>query len=125
MQRWEGMFTAGLRAHLVTCRFGLPVILPQPGGLVIQITITPGQPSVLGAVHAALGGDVYRWPACPPGHLPVWLTGDAPPAGWPGDPDHHHPGAAKRFGRSPCSAGRGCLPLACVPTWSPAGLAYR
>lgn len=43
MQRWDGMFTAGLRAHLVTCRFGLPVMLSQPGGLVVLTTFTQGQ----------------------------------------------------------------------------------
>lgn len=42
MQRWEGMFTAGLRAHLVTCRFGLPLMLPHPGGLVVLTTFTQG-----------------------------------------------------------------------------------
>jgi NAD(P)-dependent dehydrogenase (short-subunit alcohol dehydrogenase family) len=43
MRRWDGMFTAGLRAHLVTCRFGIPVMLPQRGGLVILTTFTQGQ----------------------------------------------------------------------------------
>jgi NAD(P)-dependent dehydrogenase (short-subunit alcohol dehydrogenase family) len=43
MQRWDGMFTAGLRAHLVTCRFGLPVMLPHPGGLVVLTTFTQGR----------------------------------------------------------------------------------
>jgi NAD(P)-dependent dehydrogenase (short-subunit alcohol dehydrogenase family) len=43
MQRWHGMFTAGLRAHLVTCRFGIPLMLPQHGGLVILTTFTQGQ----------------------------------------------------------------------------------
>lgn len=43
MQRWDGMFTAGLRAHLVTCRFGLPVMLPQRNGLVVLTTFTQGR----------------------------------------------------------------------------------
>jgi NAD(P)-dependent dehydrogenase (short-subunit alcohol dehydrogenase family) len=43
MQRWDGMFTAGLRAHLVTCRFGLPLMLPHPGGLVALTTFTQGK----------------------------------------------------------------------------------
>lgn len=43
MRRWDGMFTAGLRAHLVTCRFGLPVMLSQRGGLVVLTTFTQGQ----------------------------------------------------------------------------------
>ena len=43
MQRWEGMFTAGLRAHLVTCRFGLPLMLPHHGGLVVLTTFTQGR----------------------------------------------------------------------------------
>jgi NAD(P)-dependent dehydrogenase (short-subunit alcohol dehydrogenase family) len=43
MQRWDGMFTAGLRAHLVTCRFGLPLMLPYPGGLVVLTTFTQGK----------------------------------------------------------------------------------
>ena len=43
MQRWDGMFTAGLRAHLVTCRFGLPLMLPHPGGLVVLTTFTQGK----------------------------------------------------------------------------------
>jgi NAD(P)-dependent dehydrogenase (short-subunit alcohol dehydrogenase family) len=43
MQRWDGMFTAGLRAHLVTCRYGLPLMLPRRQGLVVLTTFTQGR----------------------------------------------------------------------------------
>src|SRR5258706_7578403 len=43
MQRWDGMFTAGLRSHLVTCRYGLPLMLDQERGLVILTTFTQGR----------------------------------------------------------------------------------
>ncbi len=43
MQRWDGMFTAGLRSHLVTCRYGLPLMLDQQRGLVILTTFTQGR----------------------------------------------------------------------------------
>jgi NAD(P)-dependent dehydrogenase (short-subunit alcohol dehydrogenase family) len=43
MERWEGMFTAGLRAHLVTCRFGLPLLLPQGEVLIVLTTFSRGR----------------------------------------------------------------------------------
>jgi len=51
MQRWDGMFTAGLRSHLVTCRYGLPLMLDQERGLVILTTFTQG--------HKYLGNVFY------------------------------------------------------------------
>lgn len=43
MERWDGMFTAGLRAHLVTCRFGLPLMVERNDGLVVLTTFTMGR----------------------------------------------------------------------------------
>jgi NAD(P)-dependent dehydrogenase (short-subunit alcohol dehydrogenase family) len=43
MQRWDGMFTGGLRAHLLTSRYGLPLMLPAGRGLVILTTFTMGR----------------------------------------------------------------------------------
>ena len=43
MARWDGMFTGGLRAHLLTARYGLPVMLPAKRGLVIFTTFTMGR----------------------------------------------------------------------------------
>jgi NAD(P)-dependent dehydrogenase (short-subunit alcohol dehydrogenase family) len=43
MERWDGMFTGGLRAHLLTCRYGIPVMLPARTGLVILTTFTMGR----------------------------------------------------------------------------------
>jgi NAD(P)-dependent dehydrogenase (short-subunit alcohol dehydrogenase family) len=43
MERWDGMFTAGLRAHLVTCRFGLPMMVERGEGLVVLTTFTMGR----------------------------------------------------------------------------------
>jgi NAD(P)-dependent dehydrogenase (short-subunit alcohol dehydrogenase family) len=43
MDRWDGMFTAGLRAHLVTCRFGLPMMVERDAGLVVLTTFTMGR----------------------------------------------------------------------------------
>jgi len=43
MDRWDGMFTGGLRAHLLTARYGLPVMLPAKRGLVIFTVFTMGR----------------------------------------------------------------------------------
>jgi NAD(P)-dependent dehydrogenase (short-subunit alcohol dehydrogenase family) len=43
MERWDGMFTGGLRAHLLTARYGIPVMLPQRAGLIIFTTFTMGR----------------------------------------------------------------------------------
>jgi NAD(P)-dependent dehydrogenase (short-subunit alcohol dehydrogenase family) len=43
MERWDGMFTGGLRAHLLTARYGLPLMLPARRGLVILTTFTMGR----------------------------------------------------------------------------------
>jgi NAD(P)-dependent dehydrogenase (short-subunit alcohol dehydrogenase family) len=43
MERWDGMFTAGLRAHLVTCRFGLPLMVERDQGVVGLTTFTMGR----------------------------------------------------------------------------------
>src|SRR5262249_23200091 len=37
-RHWEGMFEAGLRAHLVTSQLAVPLMLPQRGGLIVHIT---------------------------------------------------------------------------------------
>jgi NAD(P)-dependent dehydrogenase (short-subunit alcohol dehydrogenase family) len=38
MQRWEGMFTAGVRSHLLSSRFAVPLMLPQRQGLIVNTT---------------------------------------------------------------------------------------
>ncbi len=38
MQRWEGMFTAGVRAHLVASRYAVPLMLPHRQGLIVCTT---------------------------------------------------------------------------------------
>ena len=43
MDRWDGMFTGGLRAHLLTARYGLPLMLPAKRGLVVLTTFTMGR----------------------------------------------------------------------------------
>lgn len=43
MERWDGMFTSGLRAHLVTCRYGLPLMVERDEGLVVLTTFTMGK----------------------------------------------------------------------------------
>jgi NAD(P)-dependent dehydrogenase (short-subunit alcohol dehydrogenase family) len=43
MERWDGMFTGGLRAHLLTARYGLPLMVPARRGLVIFTTFTMGR----------------------------------------------------------------------------------
>lgn len=43
MERWDGMFTGGLRAHLLTARYGLPVMLPARSGLVVLTVFTMGR----------------------------------------------------------------------------------
>jgi NAD(P)-dependent dehydrogenase (short-subunit alcohol dehydrogenase family) len=43
MDRWDGMFTAGVRAHLVTLRYGLPMMVERDKGLVVLTTFTMGR----------------------------------------------------------------------------------
>jgi NAD(P)-dependent dehydrogenase (short-subunit alcohol dehydrogenase family) len=43
MERWDGMFTGGLRAHLLTARYGLPLMLPARRGVLIFTTFTMGR----------------------------------------------------------------------------------
>ncbi|HUY09049.1 MAG TPA: SDR family NAD(P)-dependent oxidoreductase [Candidatus Dormibacteraeota bacterium] len=42
MDRWEGMFTAGLRSHLATCLYGLPLMRETGRGLLVLTTFTRG-----------------------------------------------------------------------------------
>jgi len=37
-RHWDGMFTAGLRAHLIATRFALPLMLPRKCGLIVVTT---------------------------------------------------------------------------------------
>ena len=43
MERWDGMFTAGLRSHLATCLYGLPLLRETGYGLVVLTTFTRGR----------------------------------------------------------------------------------
>jgi NAD(P)-dependent dehydrogenase (short-subunit alcohol dehydrogenase family) len=43
MERWDGMFTAGLRSHLATCLFGLPLLREAGYGLAVLTTFTRGR----------------------------------------------------------------------------------
>ncbi|HEY1616398.1 MAG TPA: SDR family NAD(P)-dependent oxidoreductase [Streptosporangiaceae bacterium] len=43
IERWDGMFTNGLRAHLLTCRYGIPHMLPARRGLIVLTTFTMGR----------------------------------------------------------------------------------
>lgn len=41
--RWDGMFTAGLRSHLLSCRYGLPLMRRRNRGLVVFTTFSRGE----------------------------------------------------------------------------------
>jgi len=43
MERWDGMFTAGLLSHLATCLFGLPLLREAGYGLAVLTTFTRGR----------------------------------------------------------------------------------
>jgi len=43
MERWDGMFTAGLRSHLATCLFGMPLLHEAGYGLAVLTTFTMGR----------------------------------------------------------------------------------
>lgn len=43
MARWDGMFTAGLRSHLATCLFGLPLLQDTGYALAVLTTFTRGR----------------------------------------------------------------------------------
>ncbi len=38
LHQWDGMFTAGLRAHLTASRLAVPLMLPQGRGLIVSTT---------------------------------------------------------------------------------------
>jgi NAD(P)-dependent dehydrogenase (short-subunit alcohol dehydrogenase family) len=38
LHQWEGMFTAGVRAHLTASRLAVPLMLPQRRGLIVSTT---------------------------------------------------------------------------------------
>jgi len=38
LRQWNGMFTAGVRAHLVASRLAVPLMLPQKRGLIVTTT---------------------------------------------------------------------------------------
>jgi NAD(P)-dependent dehydrogenase (short-subunit alcohol dehydrogenase family) len=38
LDQWDGMFTAGVRAHLVASRLAVPLMLPQRRGLIVSTT---------------------------------------------------------------------------------------
>ncbi len=38
LHQWDGMFTAGVRAHLVASRLAVPLMLPQHRGLIVTTT---------------------------------------------------------------------------------------
>lgn len=38
LQQWDGMFTAGVRAHLAASRLAVPLMLPQRRGLILSTT---------------------------------------------------------------------------------------
>lgn len=43
MDRWDGMFTAGLRSHLSTCLYGLPLLRQTGHALAVLTTFTRGR----------------------------------------------------------------------------------
>jgi NAD(P)-dependent dehydrogenase (short-subunit alcohol dehydrogenase family) len=43
MDRWDGMFNAGLRSHLATCLYGLPLLQEAGYGLAVLTTFTRGR----------------------------------------------------------------------------------
>jgi len=43
MERWDGMFTAGLRSHLATCLYGLPLLRDAGYGLIVLTTFSRGR----------------------------------------------------------------------------------
>lgn len=50
MTQWDGMFTAGVRAHLVASRFAVPLMLPRKRGLIVSTTanldVLPYMPNI-------------------------------------------------------------------------------
>jgi NAD(P)-dependent dehydrogenase (short-subunit alcohol dehydrogenase family) len=42
LHQWDGMFTAGVRAHLVASRLAVPLMLPQRSGLIVSTTANLG-----------------------------------------------------------------------------------
>jgi NAD(P)-dependent dehydrogenase (short-subunit alcohol dehydrogenase family) len=43
MDRWDGMFAAGLRSHMATCLFGFPLLREAGYGLAVLTTFTRGR----------------------------------------------------------------------------------
>ena len=50
MAQWDGMFTAGVRAHLVASRLAVPLMLPRKCGLIVSTTanldVMPYMPNI-------------------------------------------------------------------------------
>jgi NAD(P)-dependent dehydrogenase (short-subunit alcohol dehydrogenase family) len=42
LNQWDGMFTAGVRAHLTASRLAVPLMLPQRRGLIVSTTANLG-----------------------------------------------------------------------------------
>ena len=47
LHQWDGMFTAGVRAHLTASRLAVPLMLPQRRGLIVSTTANLGAFSYL------------------------------------------------------------------------------
>jgi NAD(P)-dependent dehydrogenase (short-subunit alcohol dehydrogenase family) len=43
MDRWDGMFTGGLRSHLATALYGIPLMIERKRGLIIFTTFSMGR----------------------------------------------------------------------------------
>jgi NAD(P)-dependent dehydrogenase (short-subunit alcohol dehydrogenase family) len=87
MERWDGMFTGGLRAHLMTARYGLPLMLSASRGLVIFTTFTMGRKYLGNVFYDVAKNGICRAAEALAGELEehgIAVLALAPPAGrWP------------------------------------------
>lgn len=60
MDRWDGMFTAGLRSHLSTCLFGMPLLLDAGYGLAVLTTFSRGRRYLGNAFYDVAKNSVCR-----------------------------------------------------------------
>jgi NAD(P)-dependent dehydrogenase (short-subunit alcohol dehydrogenase family) len=69
MERWEGMFTAGLRAHLLTCLFGVPLLMASKPSLIVMTTFTQGRKYLGNVFYDVAKNGVCRAAECLGGEL--------------------------------------------------------
>jgi NAD(P)-dependent dehydrogenase (short-subunit alcohol dehydrogenase family) len=60
MERWDGMFTSGLRSHMSTCLYGIPLLREAEYGIAVLTTFTRGRHYLGNAFYDVAKNGVVR-----------------------------------------------------------------